>query len=164
MIDIEDSAATLADELGPDLPHLQPPDEKHFDPATLAVLVGLWLLHSVASGIADGIKEQTKIGTLSVLQRVGTAIKRRTRRDVEKAMASQSGDEELDQAKETAESAWTEARRALAGESDVDQPEVAETSARGVAEALVEAGLPAASAERVKVVLEAEVRRLLADG
>ncbi|MEU7767573.1 hypothetical protein AB0B25_20895 [Nocardia sp. NPDC049190] len=124
-------------------------------------MVGLWLLQNVADGIAEAIKEESKTGTQTVLQRIGTAIGRRVRRDVPKAMASPSGDAELDEAASTAESAWTETDSILAQKSDLTADEIAWTASDSVSAALIEAGLPAASAERVRAALRAEILRLL---
>ncbi|WP_133734120.1 hypothetical protein [Nocardia ignorata] len=112
MTDLESAAAALADGLAIDLPRLQPAGQVRFDPATLGVVVGLWLLKNVADGVAEAIKEGSKCGTESLAQRIGAAIRRRVRGDLPGAMDSGAEDRALDNAVVAAESAWDEAHSA----------------------------------------------------
>jgi hypothetical protein len=161
MSDLETAAAAIADELAVDLPHLQPPGEVRFDPATLAAVVGLWLLKNVADGMAEAIKEGSKSGTQTLLQRIGAAVRRRVRRDLPEAMGSRSDDAAMDDAVAAAESAWTDTRSLRPPTSEVPTADLVETATSNVTAALIEAGLPPVPADRVATALRAEIRRLL---
>ncbi|MFD4439387.1 hypothetical protein ACFWPK_06360 [Nocardia sp. NPDC058519] len=159
MSDLEASAAAIADELAADLPRLQPSGEVRFDPATLGVVVGLWLLKNVADGIAEAIKEQSQVATQTLAQRIGAAIRRRVRRDLPEAMNSGTDDTALDNAVAATESAWTAARSARTPE--IPTADLVEEATLNVTAALIEAGLPPLPADRVAAALRAEIRRLL---
>lgn len=159
MSDLEASAAAIADELAADLPRLQPSGEVRFDPATLAAVVGLWLLKNVADGIAEAIKEGSQSATQTLAQRIGVAVRRRVRRDLPEAMNSGTDDTALDNTVAATESAWADARSARTPE--IPTADLVEEATFNVAAALIEAGLPPLPADRVAAVLRAEIRRLL---
>ncbi|NKX86366.1 hypothetical protein [Nocardia coubleae] len=163
MTDLESAAAALADELAIDLPRLQPAGQVRFDPATLGAVVGLWLLKNVADGVAEAIKEGSKSGTESLAQRIGAAIRRRVRGDLPGAMDSGADDRALDNAVVAAESAWDDAHSARAITAVPTGDLIAE-AVDNVTAALIESGLPPASAARVGAVLRTELRLLLDKG
>ncbi len=75
MIDTESASFEIADAIGNDFTYLQPPGEQRFDPVSVAVLLGLWMLSAVAEGIRDGIKETTADQTKLLLTAVGGKIR-----------------------------------------------------------------------------------------
>ena len=164
MTGTRDAADDLADALGVDLTYLQPPDEQRFDPVSVAVLVGLWVLHAAADGIRDGITEAARDGTKDVLSTVGSAIKDRVPARVRDAFArTQSEPPTEDEYAET-ETALSAARAAVVSLDPDLSRRVPEAVAAAVREALLAQGLPPRAAGRVEQVLRVEVHVALTGG
>jgi len=158
MTEVEAAAGRLADDLGSDRIHLQPADERRFDPASLGLIVCLYILSSVGQGICDGLRAASAQGTGNIIEAVGNEVRRLVRRRVPEAMSQGPAEQELDRLAAEAEAAWEEAREATAA---LQQKRLAAVATASVGQELRDQGLPEGTVERMCLTLQAELEALL---
>ncbi|MBA3618019.1 MAG: hypothetical protein H0W56_00175 [Acidothermales bacterium] len=158
MSEVEAAAGRLADDLGSDRIYLQPVDERRFDPASLGLIVCLYILISVGQGICDGLRAASAEATGDAIEAVGKEVQRLVRRRIPEAMSQGSADEELDRLAAECETAWEEALRATAA---VQHQRLAEVATAAVGQELRDQGLPEGTVQRMCLTLQAELETLL---
>jgi hypothetical protein len=157
VIDTRNASEELADAISTDLMYLQPADEQRFEPVTIAVVVGLWVLRAVADGIRDGIKEaaadETKKALPTVAKKVKTILPQWLRRAFSRSEAGPPSDEDHAETQD-ALAAAKDAAVKLNVELYRQLPEVVSAAVR---ETLASEGLPDRAASRVEQVLRVQV-------
>jgi hypothetical protein len=158
--DVNNAAMSVADALGADFTDLAPPGEEHFDPATISLLVAVWIIKAVADGIHDGIQEAAKEGTLTTLQAVARGIRERI---IPKAVRSLFSADSSNVALE-AERASTHVERARELVRSLPEDTFAQlgsASGAAAADSLRACGLGDTAAERVGRSVEVQVKVVL---
>jgi len=164
MTDTRSAANDLADAFGADLTYLQPPDEQRFDPATVAVMVGLWVLRAVAEGVRDGIKEAAADRTKAVVPAVMDKVKGLLPRWIARGFARKDADGPTDQDHAETATVLMAARDAAAGLDPALGHQLPDAVATAVREVLAAQGLPGRTAARVEQVLRVQVEIVLSQG
>src|SRR5260370_29136376 len=78
-MNVQDAAFEVKDALRDDFTYLQPVGEQRFDPVTVGLSIGLWVLSAAADGIVEGVRETIKDQAKSVIVAMAGAVKRRVR-------------------------------------------------------------------------------------
>ncbi|GGM36274.1 hypothetical protein GCM10012275_04390 [Longimycelium tulufanense] len=160
-LDVNDAALELADALGSDFTYLQPPEQKRFDPATVAVSIGYLLLVAAAAGITEGVKESAKTGTEVVLAATATAVKRWIRKLVPRAFGEGSDPSTVRECANEAELSVMAARQASGGLPEDVIQQLPETVGAAVREGLRESGLPDVAGARLERTVQVQINVII---
>jgi hypothetical protein len=162
---VDTAAFEVTDAIGADFTYLQPPGEQRFDPATVAVGIGVAIVTLVAKAIVDGIADAVKSETKSIVAPAVQAVSRRAWEYLRRPFAPAERDatalrRRLDEARDESEAA----RQALRGLPAASVDTLPGAVAAAIRSSLTEQGVPPTAAVRVEVVVRAQVELLIERG
>jgi len=161
-MDLEDRVLSIADAIGPDYIDLGPPDEAHFDPVTIGLMVAIWIAGAVGDGIHEGIKEASSAGTQAVLKAVTSRIQERlVPRQIRKAFRQPKTGSQLDMEMKAATQKLASAHDSTRALDEDTVGQIVTASASAVRRSLEASGLGGSGAERLQKSVEANINIVL---
>ena len=162
-MDIDDSAMAIADTMGISFTQLAPPGEERFEPISMSLIVSYWILHAVAAGIHDGIQESAKDATVATVDAVGRSIRARIVPTRIRQLFDKEARPTEAQSRQQAADQVAEAQKKVAGLDSQSAAEIIGTTVSAVTQALADAGLNSAVAERVGQTIDVQIRIIIGD-
>ena len=158
----DDCVLSIADALGLSYIELAPTDEAHFDPATVGVLIAIWVAGAVAEGIRDGIKEASASGTDAVLTATAKQIGNHLLPNrIRKAFMKPPNEDQLDTEMKTVSEQLNAAHEAASGLGPETIDEIAAIAGLAVRNSLQPIGLSERAGHKLQESIEVNVKVVL---